>query len=178
MTGADVIILSAPPGSCKGTQAGLPERDFGPVQTGPDVTRGVVLDGFPRTEGQAATLHGLLASRDNRVTAAISPDVDEAAMVARVAGRSTCAGCGKGFHNDFKRPAVAGACDRCGGTAFKRRADDTAGTVRERLHACHAQTAPLISHHDRQGVPERIDAMGTIAGIRRALAVITEGIAA
>ena len=68
--------------------------------------------------------------RGRSVTAAISLEVDDAAMVARVAGRYTCAACGEGYHDDFKQPATAGVCDQCGGTAFKRRADDTAETVR------------------------------------------------
>jgi adenylate kinase len=136
----------------------------------PDVARGIILDGFPRTDGQAAALDALLAAAGQSVTAAISLEVDDEAMVGRVAGRYTCAGCGEGYHDDFKQPATAGACDRCGGTAFKRRADDTAGTVRERLKAYHAQTAPLIAYYDKKGVLKRINAMGPIANIQNALA--------
>lgn len=146
--------------------------------TAPDVARGIILDGFPRTAGQAAELDRLLAASGQKITAAISLDVDDAAMVGRIAGRSTCAGCGEGYHDDFKRPAQAGVCDKCGGTDFKRRADDTAETVWERLAAYHAQTAPLIAHYKAYGVLERIDAMADIATIRRALARIVEGIAA
>jgi adenylate kinase len=144
----------------------------------PDLAKGIILDGFPRTKGQAEALDRLLAARGQRVTAAISLDVDDAAMVARVAGRFTCAGCGEGYHDDFKRPAVAGTCDRCGGTAFTRRADDTAETARERLRAYHAQTAPLIAHYDAAGVLARVDAMGSIAGVRDALARIMGGVTA
>ncbi len=95
----------------------------------PDVAKGVILDGFPRTAGQAAALDALLADAGQRVTAAISLEVDDAAMVARVAGRYTCAACGEGYHDQFKQPATAGTCDKCGGTEFKRRADDNAETV-------------------------------------------------
>ncbi|AWD21475.1 adenylate kinase [Pseudogemmobacter blasticus] len=144
----------------------------------PDVARGIILDGFPRTDGQASALDVLLAETGQRVTAAISLEVDDEAMVGRVAGRSTCATCGEGYHDEFKRPAVAGTCDKCGGTAFKRRADDTAETVRERLKAYHAQTAPLIAYYDGKGVLERIDAMGTIAAIRAALGAIVGRVAA
>ena len=104
-----------------------------------------------------------------KVTAAISLEVDDEAMVARVAGRYTCAACGEGYHDEFKQPAKAGTCDKCGGTGFKRRADDNAETVRERLNAYHAQTAPLIAHYDRLSVLERIDAMGSIDDIRARL---------
>jgi adenylate kinase len=143
----------------------------------PDVAKGIILDGFPRTEAQAAALDGLLAAKAQRVTAAISLEVDDEAMVGRVAGRFTCA-CGEGYHDEFKRPAVAGVCDKCGGTDFKRRADDNAVTVRERLKAYHAQTAPLIAYYEGKGVLERVDAMGDIAEIRRALATIVSGVSA
>ena len=140
----------------------------------PDTRRGIILDGFPRTAGQAAALDKLLAEQGAQVTAAISLEVDDAAMVARVAGRYTCAGCGEGYHDSFKQPEVAGVCDKCGGTAFKRRADDNAETVGARLDAYHVQTAPLISHYDSHGVLERVDAMGSIADIAGALeAVVT-----
>jgi adenylate kinase len=144
----------------------------------PDVARGIILDGFPRTAGQAAALDRLLADAGRRVTAAISLEADDAAMVDRVAGRFTCADCGEGYHDQFKQTATAGVCDRCGGTAFTRRADDTAETVRERLQAYHAQTAPLIAHYDRLSVLERVPAMGAIADIRARLAGIVGRVAA
>ena len=144
----------------------------------PDVAKGVILDGFPRTAGQAAALDKLLAAAGQRVTAAISLEVEDEAMVARVSGRFTCAACGEGYHDEFKQPAQAGVCDKCGGTAFKRRADDNAETVRERLTAYHAQTAPLIAHYDRLSVLERVPAMGSIDGIRQRLAEIVGRVAA
>ena len=144
----------------------------------PDVAKGIILDGFPRTAGQAAALDALLAASGQKVTAAISLEVDDEAMVGRVSGRFTCAACGEGYHDEFKMPAHAGTCDRCGGTAFKRRADDNAETVRERLKAYHAQTAPLIAYYDGKGVLERIDAMGPIAEVRKALARIVGRVAA
>lgn len=144
----------------------------------PDTARGVILDGFPRTAGQAEALDRLLAEAGGRVTAAISLEVDDAAMVGRVSGRYTCAGCGEGYHDEFKLPATAGACDKCGGTAFKRRADDNAETVRARLEAYHAQTAPLIAHYRAMGVLETIDAMGPIESIAEGLGTIVGRVSA
>lgn len=144
----------------------------------PDVAKGVILDGFPRTAAQAAALDGLLADAGGRVTAAISLEVEDEAMVARVSGRYTCAACGEGYHDEFKQPATAGTCDKCGGTVFKRRADDNAGTVRARLAAYHAETAPLIAHYDRLSVLERVPAMGSIEGIRASLADIVGRVSA
>jgi adenylate kinase len=144
----------------------------------PGVQKGIILDGFPRTAGQAAALDKLLAETGQRVTAAISLEVDDEAMVARVSGRFTCAGCGEGYHDQFKQPAKVGTCDKCGGTAFKRRADDNAETVRARLQAYHADTAPLIAFYELQSVLERVPAMGSIDGIRAMLADIVGRVSA
>lgn len=138
----------------------------------PDIRAGVILDGFPRTAGQASALDRLLSARGLRVSAAISLEVDDDAMVGRVAGRYTCAACGEGYHDEFKLPVTAGTCDKCGGTAFRRRADDNAETVRERLAAYHAQTAPLIAHYRAMGVLETVPAMGSIDAIAAGLAAI------
>ena len=138
----------------------------------PDTARGVILDGFPRTAGQAQALDGLLSAQGMAVSSVISLEVDDAAMIARVAGRYTCGDCGEGYHDEFKHPAVAGVCDKCGGTAFRRRADDNAETAGARLAAYHAQTAPLIAYYDGRGVLERINAMGPIDDIREGMAAI------
>ena len=140
----------------------------------PDVTAGVILDGFPRTTGQAEALDRLLESTGQKVSAAISLEVDDDAMIERVAGRFTCASCGEGYHDTLKPPTSAGTCDKCGGTAFKRRADDNAETARARLEAYHAQTAPLIAHYRSLGVLEAVDAMGSIADIAAALDPIVQ----
>lgn len=140
----------------------------------PDVTRGVILDGFPRTAGQAEALDRLLADTGQRINAAVSLEVDDAAMVGRISGRFTCAACGEGYHDEFKRPQVADTCDKCGGHDFTRRADDRAETVGARLAAYHAQTAPLIAYYEGKGVLARVDAMGDIPEIATALGAIVE----
>ncbi len=135
----------------------------------PDVAAGVILDGFPRTAGQAAALDTMLAESGQRIDAAVSLEVNDSEMVTRISGRFTCADCGEGYHDIFKAPAVAGTCDRCGGTRMTRRADDNAGTVASRLSAYHAQTAPLVAYYGAKGVLERLDAMGEIDQIAACL---------
>lgn len=144
----------------------------------PDTAKGVILDGFPRTAGQAAALDTLLEEQGMSLGAAISLEVDDAAMVERVSGRYTCAGCGEGYHDSFKTPAVEGVCDKCGGTNFKRRADDNAETVGARLSAYHDQTAPLIAYYDGKGALKRVDAMGKIDRIAADLGAIVTEVAA
>ncbi|MCO5128565.1 MAG: nucleoside monophosphate kinase, partial [Rhodobacteraceae bacterium] len=135
-------------------------------------------DGFPRTPGQAEALDALLSAQEMAIDAAISLEVDDAEMVRRVSGRYTCADCGEGYHDEFKQPATAETCDKCGGTAFKRRADDNAETVRARLEAYHAQTAPLIAHYQAMGVLDAIDAMGPIEAIAEGLGTIVGRVSA
>ncbi|WP_411352691.1 adenylate kinase [Leisingera aquaemixtae] len=138
----------------------------------PDCAKGVILDGFPRTTVQAEALDGLLAETNQKINAAISLEVDDAAMVERISGRYTCGGCGEGYHDSFKQPAEAGRCDKCGGTEMKRRADDNAETVASRLEAYHAQTAPLIAYYGGKGVLQTTDAMGGIDDIAQDMAAI------
>ncbi|APX25374.1 MAG: adenylate kinase [Rhodobacteraceae bacterium] len=140
----------------------------------PDCARGVILDGFPRTTVQAQALDALLAETGQKIDAAISLEVDDAAMVERISGRYTCAACGEGYHDSFKRPAQPGICDTCGGTEMKRRADDKAETVASRLEAYHAQTAPLIGYYEEKGALSRINAMGAIDNIAADLGAIVE----
>jgi adenylate kinase len=144
----------------------------------PDCAKGVILDGFPRTTVQAEALDGLLAEIGQGIRAAISLEVDDAAMVTRISGRYTCGGCGEGYHDSFKVPAVEGTCDKCGGTEMKRRADDNAETVEQRLRAYHAQTAPLISYYESRGVLARVDAMAEIEAVARELnAIVAKAVA-
>ncbi|MET4100972.1 adenylate kinase [Roseovarius sp. MBR-78] len=138
----------------------------------PDCAKGVILDGFPRTTGQAEALDRLMTETGQGITAAISLEVDDNAMVARISGRYTCAGCGEGYHDTFKTPATPGTCDKCGGTEMTRRADDNAETVEQRLRAYHAQTAPLIDYYDGKGVLARVDAMADIDTVAQELNTI------
>ncbi|WP_323771860.1 adenylate kinase [Antarctobacter sp.] len=139
-----------------------------------DCAKGVILDGFPRTAAQAEALDDLLAANGQKINAAVSLEVDDAAMVTRISGRYTCAGCGEGYHDAFKQPKASGTCDKCGGTDFNRRADDNAETVASRLDAYHAQTAPLIKHYAAQSALIGINAMGDIDDIAGKLSAIVK----
>ncbi|MGV6805582.1 MAG: adenylate kinase [Ruegeria sp.] len=135
----------------------------------PDCAHGVILDGFPRTTVQAEALDKLLAENGQKVNAAISLEVEDSEMVARISGRYTCAMCGEGYHDQFKQPKVEGKCDKCGSADFSRRADDNAETVASRLAAYHEQTAPLIDYYKERGVLKQLNAMGQIDQIARGL---------
>jgi adenylate kinase len=135
----------------------------------PDTRKGVIFDGFPRTAAQARALDRLLAEKRLRLDAVVSMDVDDDLLVDRVSGRFTCGGCGEGYHDTHKRPANDGVCDSCGGTEFKRRADDNAETVRARLTAYHADTAPLIEYYRGTGKLRTVDGMADIGEVTRSI---------
>lgn len=128
----------------------------------PDVKAGAIFDGFPRTAAQAEALDGLLVEKGMILDAVVSMDVDDDLLVDRVSGRYTCANCGEGYHDSHKRPVQEGVCDKCGSTEFNRRADDNAETVRSRLKAYHADTAPLIEYYKRAGKLKTVDGMADI----------------
>ncbi|MCH8168044.1 MAG: adenylate kinase [Proteobacteria bacterium] len=135
----------------------------------PDVKAGVIFDGFPRTAAQAEALDRLLAGKGLVLDAVISIEVDDELLVDRVSGRFTCGACGEGYHDTHKMPARDGVCDNCGATEFKRRADDNAETVRARLAAYHADTAPLIGYYTAAGKLRTVDGMAGIGEVARAI---------
>jgi adenylate kinase len=138
----------------------------------PDCSAGVILDGFPRTIPQAEALSALLQAKGAQVDAAISLEVQDEAMISRVSGRYTCGACGEGYHESYKQPAIDGQCDQCGSSDFRRRADDNAETVGNRLVAYHRETAPLIAFYEAAGSLRTLDAMGEIDAITDALRCI------
>lgn len=141
----------------------------------PDCARGFILDGFPRTEPQAAALDRMLTDKGLRLDHVIELKVDDSALVERIAGRFTCAACGAGYHDTFKPAAKAGVCDVCGGTEFTRRADDKAETVAARLEAYHRQTAPLLPYYAAQGKLRGVDGMAAMDEVARQIGVILSG---
>jgi adenylate kinase len=140
----------------------------------PDVAKGVIFDGFPRTTPQAEALDHLLAEKGMKLDVVIEMQVDDEAMVDRISGRYTCGTCGEGYHDTEKKPVVAGVCDKCGGAEFKRRKDDNAETVAARLNEYHAETAPLIAYYRQTGKLRGVDGMAEIGAVTAAIAAILD----
>ncbi|WP_044561666.1 adenylate kinase [Azospirillum sp. B4] len=140
--------------------------------TQPDCAKGFILDGFPRTVPQAEALDTMLAEKSLKLDHIIEMVVDDAALVERVTGRYTCAKCGAGYHDTFHQPKVAGVCDICGSTEFKRRADDNAETFTKRLAEYHALTAPILPYYQGKGVLKQVDGMAEIDEVTRQLEAI------
>jgi adenylate kinase len=139
-----------------------------------DCRNGFVLDGFPRTLAQAQALDQMLARRNHRLDHVIEFEVDEAALVDRLAGRFTCQQCGASYHERDNRPKVDGVCDACGGCEFICRADDRPETVRARLDVYHRQTAPILPYYQERGILRPIDGMAEIDLVTREIEKILE----
>ena len=131
--------------------------------------QGAIFDGYPRTAAQATSLDAILAARQRKLGHVIELEVDEDALVERICGRYTCATCGKGYHDTYEQPKVAGTCDRCGGHEFKRRPDDNEATVRTRMAEYRAKTAPILPIYDLRGIVSRVDGMADIDQVTAAI---------
>lgn len=137
-----------------------------------DCKKGFILDGFPRTVAQAEALDVMLSGKRLALDHVISIEVDDEAMVERITGRFTCAKCGEGYHEVFKRPKVSGVCDVCGSTEFHRRSDDNAETVRTRLGAYQTQTEPVLAYYQERGLVRAVDGMAPIDDVTRQMEAI------
>ena len=127
-----------------------------------DCKNGFILDGFPRNVAQAKALDVMLTEEGVKLDAVIQMEVDDEALVDRISGRYTCANCNEGYHDTNLKPKVEGVCDVCGGTEFKRRADDNAETVGKRLTEYYAQTAPVLPYYAEKGILQQVDGMAAI----------------
>ncbi|HTI85537.1 MAG TPA: adenylate kinase [Alphaproteobacteria bacterium] len=132
-----------------------------------DCAKGFILDGFPRTTGQAEALDTMLAGKGLKLDRVVELKVNDDELVKRIAGRYACAKCGAGYHDTFKRPKVEGVCDVCGSKEFVRRKDDRPETVSARLKAYHDQTAPLSAYYARKGLLSQVDGMAEIPEVFR-----------
>ena len=142
----------------------------------PDVAKGVVFDGFPRTPAQAQALDKMLAGRKSGLAAVIEMKADNDELVTRISGRFTCKSCGKGYHDKYAPPQMDGVCDSCGGQDFVRRADDNAKTVRDRLTVYNKQTAPLVDYYRETGKLHVVDGMSEIAAVTAAIADVLDNL--
>jgi adenylate kinase len=142
----------------------------------PDAQKGFILDGFPRTVAQAEALETMLTQRGKTIDAAIEIRVPDEVIVNRIDGRFSCARCGEGYNDHFRRPKVEGRCDVCKGGEFIRRADDNAATVQARLNTYHAQTAPILPFYQERGLLTVVDGTLPIDEVTKRLKEIIEGV--
>lgn len=125
----------------------------------PDCKNGFLLDGFPRTIGQAKELE-----RMTDIDLVLSIVVDFESLVERAVGRRTCPKCSAVYHIKFNPPMNAGICEKCGSKLIQRD-DDKEETVRNRLKVYQEQTAPLVEYYRKKGKLVDIDGSGGIDAV-------------
>jgi len=139
---------------------GLIEEKFDEAPGG-----GFIFDGFPRTLAQADALGTMLARHGAKLDAVVEMRVDDEALVSRITARSTCGNCGE-VYNDLTKPIpVDGKCSVCGAGDFKRRADDNADSLKQRLMEYYKKTSPLIGYYYAKGMLKPVDGLGEIDAV-------------
>jgi adenylate kinase len=134
-----------------------------------DAASGFILDGFPRTVGQAEALDAMLAGRGGALDAALAVDVPRADLIERLAGRLVCRRCGTMMHRTFDPPRNPGACDRCGGELYQR-ADDREDRITLRLDQLAKEVAPVAEYYRQKSLLRTIDGTGSRDAVSRRIA--------
>lgn len=124
-----------------------------------DCKKGFILDGFPRTVGQADALEKTLKRMDQAIEAVISMSVQPQELIERLSGRRICTSCGHACHLKFNAPLKEGVCDKCGGVLYQRD-DDKEATIVERLRIYENQTSQLIDYYKDKGLLSVIEGSG------------------
>jgi adenylate kinase len=135
---------------------------------------GFIFDGFPRTLAQADALEDLLADCGETLDAVIELRVRDEALVARIVGRSTCGNCGEVYHDETKPIPADGKCTVCGGTEFKRRADDNEDSLKTRLMEYYKQTSPLLGYYHAKKKLKRVDGLAEMAVVEASIKAIMD----
>lgn len=126
-----------------------------------ELPNGFLLDGYPRTLGQANFLDNFLKDIGKILNIALAIDVADEEIIRRLAGRRYCPKCGRGYHIIYDPPKVDEICDNDGERLIQRD-DDKPDTIRERLRVYRERTAPLINYYRDKGILEVVDGSGSI----------------
>ena len=175
------IILLGPPGAGKGTQARhlVDTRDMVQLSTG-DMLREakdsgtemgkMVADVMAR--GDLVTDEIVIGLIREKLEDQTELGVNDEALVARIAGRSTCGNCGEVYHDVTKPQPADGKCVKCGSTDFKRRADDNEESLRNRLMEYYKKTSPLLGYYYAHELLRRVDGLAEIDDVQGEIAAI------
>ncbi|MBI2861884.1 MAG: adenylate kinase [Chloroflexi bacterium] len=134
----------------------------------PDCVKGAILDGFPRTLGQALALDRAFADAGRRISQVLYIRVGEGELLRRLSGRWLCRRCQTSYHELSTPPQVPGRCDRCGGELYQRD-DDRRETAERRLAVYFQQTLPLIDYYRQAGLLIEVDGEGSVEDVGQAI---------
>jgi adenylate kinase len=119
------------------------------VTTDPELAKGYMLDGFPRTIAQAQALDQILTRINQPLDFALSMEADLDLILTRLTGRRVCRKCGSIFHLKNKPSKKVGVCDECSGELYQR-SDDNEETIRKRMDVYYTSTQPIIDYYVKQ----------------------------
>ena len=136
--------------------------------------KGFTFHGFPRTIAQADALGALLKRSGQELDAVIEMRVDDEALVDRISGRYTCGNCGEVYHDRTKPTAKPGVCDVCGSTDLRRRADDNAESLKQRLMEYYKKTSPLMGYYYAAGELFTVDGLADIDAVAKSIADVLD----
>ena len=130
----------------------------------PDCEKGFILDGVPRTIGQAEAIDqaGIVFDK------VLSIEISDQEIEDRMFGRRVCQNCGAPYHVKARPPKTEGVCDACGGSLIQRE-DDRAETVRKRLTVYHEETEPLKGFYEGKGILIPVANQNTIEGTNQVI---------
>jgi adenylate kinase len=135
---------------------------------------GFLLDGYPRTIGQATFLDRFLEDIGKEINLVLTIELQDEEIIRRLAGRRYCPTCGRGYHIIYDPPKVDEICDN-DGTRLVQRDDDKPETIKERLAVYRERTAPLIDYYKAKGLLESVDGSGSIEEVHRLIIGVVEG---
>jgi adenylate kinase len=133
----------------------------------PDTTKGILLDGFPRTMEQAIALNTMLAGLGRELRAVLYVEVPDDELIERLSGRLVCRECQVPFHRTAN-PFSTCPYGRCAGEHLYQRTDDAPDTVRARLLTFHRQTEPVIDYYRLIHLLVPVSGQGPVDEVKRA----------
>jgi adenylate kinase len=143
-------------------------REAAAVTKDDPASKGWMLDGFPRTMGQAKGLTSLLEAEGDRVDAVVVLEVDRDKVIERLSARRSCPECKAVYSLTLNPPAVEGVCDRCG-AGLVHREDDRPETIANRLDVYERQTRPILDYYEGRTAVHRIDGAAPVDDVARAI---------
>ena len=123
-----------------------------------DISKGFILDGYPRTINQVKVLDEILSFLNISLDAAIMINIPDDEIVKRISGRFSCAKCGQNYHESFNKPKIDGICDSCGSSNFIRRNDDKEEIIRTRIVHYKTEIDPIVKYYEDRHKLFKIDA--------------------
>jgi len=133
-----------------------------------DAQRGGLLDGFPRTIGQAEALETMLG--DDGIKLCINLRAPIELVTQRLSARRVCQECGA-IYTDADVEAISGTCSNCGGDVVQR-SDDQPEAIRTRLETYERDTAPLLAFYEARGLLEQVDGDQSPDEVTRAIEAV------